>query len=78
MTIHQKLSAGSVGSSIALLAFFPQGFATSIAVIASIALYGFTIFLERREDERLVRIEARIKELDDRLQNLTVAKSFNR
>lgn len=61
-----------------ILAVSPDSFSAATAFIASLALFGFTQWLDTKRTEHAHAIDSQIKELRTKVDNLILGKSLGR
>jgi hypothetical protein len=78
MTTHQIISAALISVSMGLTAIHPSDIGSTVAVVASFVLYAFTVFIEKRDSSQNDKYETRIKAIENKLENIAIAKGFGR
>jgi hypothetical protein len=82
VNVHQKLSAGLIGLSVLNIGLRPESFSASILIIIAIALYAFAVAFERKDHAEFEEFKAtaqkQIKELQDKVQDISLARSLGR
>lgn len=74
MTKHEKLAGSAIAASVVLIAIYPNSVASSILAVVSCLLYGFLAFIDQKE----THLEKQVRELNDKVQSLMLAKGFGR
>jgi hypothetical protein len=72
MNNNQIASIGFIIACLGLSAF-SQNMGSFLCLAVSMILYGFTLWLERRDENKFKVIEEQIEELSHRLQNIQMA-----
>lgn len=67
-----------IAISFGLLAITPNSILCGLAVVASLALFGLLSFLEHRKVNDLVDLNAKMKELSNRMDGIEIGRSLGR
>jgi hypothetical protein len=61
-----------------ILAMKPDSATAALAFVASVALFAFVRWIERKKDERVDHFEMRLRDLQTKVDNLILGKSLGR